>query len=70
MPFESTILGRTGLKVGRMGISAAYGAPAKAIEEAFEHQANYFYWGELRRGRQDAHRGIPADKRLQVKIEA
>jgi len=38
------------LKVGRIGISAAYGAPADAIEEAFEHGANYFYWGALRRG--------------------
>jgi hypothetical protein len=70
MPFEPTILGRTGLKVGRMVISAAYGVPAKAIEEAFEHQANYFYWGALRRGMQDAHTGIPADKRFQVKLKA
>jgi len=43
MGFEPTILGRTGLKVGRIGISAAYGAPANAIEEAFERGANYFY---------------------------
>jgi aryl-alcohol dehydrogenase-like predicted oxidoreductase len=50
MGFEPTILGRTGLKVGRIGISAAYGAPAKSIEEAFERGANYFYWGALRRG--------------------
>lgn len=38
------------MKVGRMGISAAYGTPANAIEEAFEHGVNYFYWGALRRG--------------------
>ena len=50
MRFEPIILGRTGLKVGRVGISAAYGAPANAIEEAFERGANYFYWGALRRG--------------------
>jgi predicted aldo/keto reductase-like oxidoreductase len=50
MGFEPTILGRTGLKVGRIGISAAYGAPARSIEEAFERGANYFYWGALRRG--------------------
>jgi predicted aldo/keto reductase-like oxidoreductase len=50
MGFEPTILGRIGLKVGRMGISAAYGAPADAIEEAFERGANYLYWGALRRG--------------------
>ncbi len=50
MGFNPTILGRTGLRVGRIGISAAYGAPAKSIEETFERGANYFYWGALRRG--------------------
>jgi len=50
MGFTPTILGKTGLKVGRIGISASYGAPADAIEEAFEQGANYFYWGALRRG--------------------
>ena len=30
------ILGRTGLSVGRLGISSSYGAPAAAFEEAFE----------------------------------
>ena len=50
MGFKSTILGRTGLKVGRFGLSASYGTPAQAIEEAFEHGVNYLYWGALRRG--------------------
>jgi len=50
MNFELTTLGRTGLKVGRLGLSAAYGTPARAVEEAFEHGVNYFYWGALRRG--------------------
>jgi len=50
MGFESTILGRTGLKVGRFGLSAAYGTPARAVEEAFDHGVNYLYWGALRRG--------------------
>ena len=50
MSFEPTTLGRTGLKVGRMGLAAAYGVPAVAIEEAFERGVNYFYWGALRRG--------------------
>jgi len=31
-------------------LSAAYGTPAKAVEEAFEHGVNYFHWGALRRG--------------------
>lgn len=46
--FNERILGRTGLKVGRMGIAASYGAPAAAYEEAFEKGCNYFYWGSGR----------------------
>jgi aryl-alcohol dehydrogenase-like predicted oxidoreductase len=46
---DPRILGRTGLKVGRLGMGAAYGAPAAAYEEAFERGCNYFYWGALRR---------------------
>jgi predicted aldo/keto reductase-like oxidoreductase len=44
-------LGRTGLKVGRLGISSSYGAPAAAFEEAFERGCNYFTWGTFIRGR-------------------
>ncbi len=33
---QPQILGRTGLKVGRLGLGAGYGAPADAFEEAFE----------------------------------
>lgn len=32
-----------------MGLAAGYGAPAEAVEEAFEQGVNYFYWGALRR---------------------
>jgi len=46
---EPRILGRTGLKVGRLGVAASYGAPAGAFEEAFEDGCNYFYWGSIRR---------------------
>lgn len=34
-----------------MGIGASYGAPADALEEAFEAGCNYFYWGALRNSR-------------------
>lgn len=47
---KPTVLGRTGLKVGRLGVASSYGAPAKAFEEAFEKGCNYFYWGSIRRG--------------------
>ena len=44
-------LGRTGLKVGRLGISSSYGAPAEAFEEAFERGCNYFVLGSFLKGR-------------------
>jgi aryl-alcohol dehydrogenase-like predicted oxidoreductase len=48
---EPCILGRTGLKVGRLGISSSYGAPAAAFEEAFERGCNYFVMGSFMKGR-------------------
>jgi predicted aldo/keto reductase-like oxidoreductase len=48
---NQTILGRTGLKVGRLGISSSFGAPANAIEEAFARGCNYFTWGTFIKGR-------------------
>ena len=48
---EPVTLGRTGLKVGRLGISSSYGAPASAFEEAFERGCNYFVIGSFIRGR-------------------
>jgi len=46
--FRTAILGRSGLRVGRIGVSASYGVPAGAVERAFEHGVNYFYWGSRR----------------------
>jgi len=43
------ILGRTGLRVGRLGLAASFGAPAEAYEEAFDRGCNYFYWGSIRK---------------------
>lgn len=48
---EKTTLGRTGLKVGRLGIASSYGAPAEAYEEAFDKGCNYFTIGSFLRGR-------------------
>jgi predicted aldo/keto reductase-like oxidoreductase len=47
--FKTATLGQTGLRVGRLGVAASYGAPAAAFEEAFENGCNYFYWGSLRK---------------------
>lgn len=46
---ESKTLGRSGLKVGRLGVASGYGAPTEAFEEAFEKGCNYFFWGSFRR---------------------
>jgi len=48
---EPVVLGRTGLRVGRLGISSSYGAPAAAFEEAFERGCNYFVMGSFMKGR-------------------
>jgi aryl-alcohol dehydrogenase-like predicted oxidoreductase len=56
---EKRTLGRTGLKVGPLGVSSSFGAPAKAFEEAYERGCNYFYWGSMRKkGMRDAIRNI------------
>jgi predicted aldo/keto reductase-like oxidoreductase len=47
---EPIVLGRTGFKVGRLGIASGYGAPTAAIEEAFERGSNYFTWGTVIKG--------------------
>lgn len=47
---EPAVLGRTGLKVGRLGIASGYGVPTAAIEEAFERGCNYFTWGTVIKG--------------------
>lgn len=49
MAYLTAELGRTGLQVGRLGVASSYGAPAPAIEQAFEEGVNYFYWGSIRR---------------------
>ncbi|HKW98135.1 MAG TPA: aldo/keto reductase [Bryobacteraceae bacterium] len=48
--FDRAVLGRTNLPVCRLGVAASYGVPARAVERAFEHGVNYFYWGTFRRG--------------------
>jgi hypothetical protein len=46
--FKKGTLGNTGLTVGRLGVAASYGAPASAIEEAFDRGCNYFYLVSIR----------------------
>jgi len=67
-------LGRTGLKVGRLGISSSFGAPAAAFEEAFVRGCNYFTWGSFIRGRsgemKSAIRNIVASGRRETLVLA
>lgn len=42
-------LGRTGLKVGRLGIGSSFGVPTSSVEAAFDRGCNYLYWGSIRR---------------------
>ena len=55
---QPQILGQTGLKVGRLGLGAGYGAPAVAFEEAFERGCNYFYWVSRKNGMREAIKNI------------
>ncbi len=47
MGFEKVILGRTGLKVTRLGIGSSYGVDESMVEVAMESGVNYFYWGAV-----------------------
>jgi len=55
---EPILLGQTGLQAGRLGLGAAYGAPAAAFEEAFEKGCNYFYWTSRKPGMRAAIKNI------------
>ena len=71
MSFASPVmLGRTGLRVGRIGLGASYGVSASAIERAFhERGVNYFYWGSIRRrGMRDAVRHLAPAHRAGIVV--
>ena len=56
---EPVTLGRTGYKVGRLGISSNYGTPADALEEAFERGCNYFTYGTfMSRGTEQMQKAV------------
>jgi aryl-alcohol dehydrogenase-like predicted oxidoreductase len=42
MGFDTVTLGRTGLKVTRLGVGSFYGVDAPMVEEAMERGVNYF----------------------------
>jgi aryl-alcohol dehydrogenase-like predicted oxidoreductase len=49
--FEPRVtLGRSGLRVSKLGLGSSFKAPTSSYLEAFERGVNYFYWGSIRRG--------------------
>ncbi len=67
--FTQTTLGRTGIRVGRLGVAASYGVPAAAVERAFERGCNYLYWGSIRRGGfADALRNLAPQRQRMVLV--
>lgn len=49
-PFDAPrAFGKTGLKVGAIGLGSSYGVGGKDIERAFERGVNFFMWGSRRR---------------------
>src|SRR5208337_3095120 len=46
--WKTTMLGKTGWKVGRLGLASSYGADERCVQMAFERGVNYLYWGSMR----------------------
>ena len=67
---DKKILGRTGLKVSRLGLAGGYGIPAAGVERAFyEHGINYFYWSTPRKpGMRDGLRILIKNNRDEIVI--
>jgi aryl-alcohol dehydrogenase-like predicted oxidoreductase len=66
---EHTTLGRTGLRVSRIGLASGYKAPTRAVERAFhEYGINYFCWDRRRPGMQAALQDLVKTAREELVI--
>lgn len=67
---DQTTLGRTGLRVSRLGIGSGYGVPAQAVEKAYhQYGVNYFFWSSpRRRGMREAIRNLVPSERERMVI--
>jgi aryl-alcohol dehydrogenase-like predicted oxidoreductase len=64
-----TTLGRSGLRVSKLGLGSSFKAPTASYLEAFEHGVNYFYWGSIRRRLMaEAIREIARQKRDEISV--
>ncbi len=68
--YEKKVLGRTGLKVSRLGLAGGFGVPASAVEKAYhEFGINYFYWSSPRKkGMRDGLRTLVRSHRDNIII--
>jgi len=46
--WKTTTLGKTGWKVGRLGLASSYGADERCVQMAVERGVNYLYWSSMR----------------------
>lgn len=46
--WKTTMLGKTGWKVSRLGLASNYSADERYVQMAFERGVNYLYWGSMR----------------------
>lgn len=66
---EKVPLGRTGLRVSRLGIGSAYGVSERACRMAFDQGVNYFFWGSVRTpGMGEAIREISRSQRQELVV--
>lgn len=64
-----TTLGRSGLRVSKLGLGSSFKAPAASYLEAFDRGVNYFYWGSIRRSPMaQAIREISRQKRDEINL--
>jgi aryl-alcohol dehydrogenase-like predicted oxidoreductase len=47
--FEARTLGRTGRRVGAIGLGSSYGLGGRDVERAFDRGVSFFLWGSRRR---------------------
>ncbi len=66
---ERITLGRSGLRVSKLGLGSSFQAPTSSYLEAFERGVNYFYWGSIRRSLMgDAIRELASRKRDEIVV--
>ena len=45
---DKVVLGKSGLRVSRLGVGSSYGVSPRACWKAFDAGVNYFFWGSTR----------------------